>query len=241
MTARKPTTQSKAASKLPSSKPATSTTDTQDTEPTPVAEPVVETSLRGATSAIVAVDESSFVPTPTEPVVETPPVKTALSAKTPTPKQVQLNTPLKRTTPPDPSNLLNIVKDGLSTYVDGMQPNRILTEQQGARFQLGLWNTIKTVLCIEGPLFYAAMDLLLECIDQNSDTVFGGRYVYRHMDSVPISNDDRRALERMLNLLTLTAKRSTRGASLKLVDLGGTAESLRNGPQGQRLISYYSE
>ena len=138
------------------------------------------------------------------------------------------------------STSMALVQQELAEYVEAMRPGREVSANTGMLMQVKLNALIKSVLRQEGEEFVAQLNYLLAAFEEHREGVFGERYVFRFIDSVPLSRGDRTALERLVNLFIVTADAKSRMDALKHVDLAKVAETLQDGKMQERLFQFYS-
>lgn len=129
---------------------------------------------------------------------------------------------------------------GVLSYIPAMHPKRPVTEADRLRQQVSLYRSISGVLNkLEGEEFTRAYGFLLELFSLYRKGVFGERYVYRDFDNVPLAEPDRRAFQRFLMLLTLTADPKSRAVALKQIDMTKTLALGVSEPARQRVQAFY--
>lgn len=138
------------------------------------------------------------------------------------------------------STSMALLQQELAEYVEAMRPGREVSANTGMLMQVKLNALVKSVLRQEGEEFVAQLNYLLAAFEEHREGVFGERYVFRFIDSVPLSRGDRTALERLVNLFIVTADAKSRKDALKHVDLAKVAETLQDGKMQERLFQFYS-
>ncbi len=138
------------------------------------------------------------------------------------------------------STSMALLQQELAEYIEAMRPGREVSANDGMLMQVKLNALIKSVLRQEGEEFISQMKYLLAAFEEHRGGVFGERYVFRFVDTVPLSRGDRTALERLVNLFMVTADAKSRQDALKHVDLAKVAETLQDGKMQERLFQFYS-
>lgn len=143
-----------------------------------------------------------------EPVVESP-------APTPIAVPVAVEEPAKKV-----SSVSKVLIDGLTTYVQAMSPNKIISESDGARHQKAFRNTIINALTV--PDEKVAVDNLLYILSFINNDVTGTfkiRSLFRFYDVTAWNTkEDRREIESLLALFEVTADPSTRAKECAKID-----------------------
>lgn len=111
--------------------------------------------------------------------------------------------------------------DKLVSYMAEMAPKKPVTSETGARWQVQLYSVLITLINkIPAEDFEPAFTVLLRTFLVNKDAVFHEKYVYRFMESIPLTNeDDRHAFTYLLHLVKVVADPRGREVALRQVDL----------------------
>ncbi len=218
-----------------------------------------------ASAAADAKTEEVKDPVP-EPVVESKPEETKDPVpETPAPEPVKAPEPEKAPAPtaktttdtkvveqgPLQSALDNIAENGtkaeknlmfaLNAYATAMAPGKPITAEEGSRRQYALLTALRSVIesAPEGE-FKRLWNLVLAFAHLHKDGVFDGRYINRFAESWHRSVDELSALQRLINLITITADSETRSNSLKSFDLTRTLEFGFTDSARARLVGFYT-
>lgn len=214
------------ADEEPAQKPAVLDKGTQDNSTTESAESIVETKEIPAVTAETV--ETSLASTQ---VVST----VAKEALTDFAKLLErINT---AGTPPQKA----LVRK-LQEYMTAMAPGTPMNAQNGSKWQQNLWILIKGVIDNTDNLeFRKQWFILLSFFNEygGNRQVFSGRYVFRFADQWTRSPDDLAAMQRLINVMHLTAKVEDRAQGLKQVDLDRSLATGFTPIARQNLISFY--
>ncbi len=236
------------------------TADTQDnTGAAPSEAPVPEAP---AVAAPVAAD------TPTAPVTETPvvqetqapaevpqaPAVTVMADPVPaTVEEVQQPAETNDSNLSDFGRLLKHVKaegtvvekqlvQRMEAYLDAMAPGKVMSPQSGASYQYELWNILEFAFD-KAPReeFNSLWTLLLGFFKEHENGALGPRYVNRFSQHWMQAAIKLTGLQRLINLLMVTARPENRVQGLKTVDIDRT---LTDGitPEGRsRILNFYGK
>lgn len=131
-------------------------------------------------------------------------------------------------------------KERLEGYATAMAPGKPVSVQEGVNFQMQLWNAIKMMLNCEGNEFVLHYSEMLRVIKENRKKAFSERHLYRFMEHVRMTSDDRTNFMRLLNLMLTTCDPQMRALSMRQVDLRTSLAGLRSESQRQKIQAYYS-
>ena len=192
-----------------------------------VTEVVVEATVQVVQEPIPVVETVS-APTPT-PVVEV--VKSEYSDNL-----TQLLSLCKQTgnTP-----VVNYIEE-LLDYAKKMAPSQTMPTETGAINQANLYNTLISIIDHSGKDFRIAFSTMLCIFNEYKDAAFGGAYVLRFMESVPLNTNKRKAFIKMVNLFSMTADHKTRKAALKHVDFKRELVEPLSEESRMRIVSFYN-
>jgi len=112
---------------------------------------------------------------------------------------------------------INAIND-IKQYIVDMNPGRTMTTVDGSRNQVILFRAIRSIIEFTGSDFQIAFATLLRFFDEYKNGVFGERYVFRFMESVSLSPEERRAYERIVTLLKITSSAQGRKEALRQVN-----------------------
>lgn len=114
----------------------------------------------------------------------------------------------------------------LQEYIDMMHPKRPLSVEEGVRHQVALFKTIQNVINREDEYFRPLFSAILALFDLHKAGVFHETNVFRFMDNITLPDNERKAFQRLINLIKVTAAKSSRSTAIKQVNL---QDSLRFG------------
>lgn len=130
----------------------------------------------------------------------------------------------------------------LEAYVESMAPGKPVEPSTGAALQYELWSVIEFIFdAAPREEFTMLWNLLLGYFREHEKGVFGARYVNRFSESWKNSSMKLTGFQRILNLLSVTARPENRAEGLKSVDINST---LTNGitPEGRaRILGFYNK
>jgi hypothetical protein len=130
----------------------------------------------------------------------------------------------------------------LEAYVESMAPGKPVEPSTGAALQYELWSVIEFIFdAAPREEFTMLWNLLLAYFREHEKGVFGARYVNRFSESWKNSSMKLTGFQRILNLLSVTARPENRAEGLKSVDINST---LTNGitPEGRaRILGFYNK
>lgn len=216
---------------------------TEQSSPTVFGEEV-EITVESPTEEMVTEEEAED----TVQVVQEPiPVVETVSAPTPTPvvevvkseysdNLTQLLSLCKQTGNAPVVNYINELLD----YAKTMAPSQTMPTETGAINQANLYNTLISIIDHSGKDFRIAFSTMLCIFNEYKDAAFGGAYVLRFMESVPLNTNKRKAFIKMVNLFSMTADHKTRKAALKHVDFKRELVEPLSEESRMRIVSFYN-
>lgn len=131
-------------------------------------------------------------------------------------------------------------KQRLENYVKTMAPGKPISKEECINQQMALWNSIKTMLNCEGNEFVLFYSHMLQIIKENRKGAFSERYLYRAMEFVRLTSEDRTNFMRLLNLMLTTCDPMMRQLAMRQVDLRTSLAGLRSESQRQKIMAYYT-
>lgn len=191
------------------------------------------------TEEVVEAAVEEQVPIISAPVVET------VSAPTPVVEVVkseysdnltQLLSLCKQTGNQSVVNYINELLD----YAKTMAPSQTMPTETGAINQANLYNTLISIIDHSGKDFRIAFSTMLCIFNEYKDAAFGGAYVLRFMESVPLNTNKRKAFIKMVNLFSMTADHRTRKSVLKHIDFKRELIEPLSEESRMRIVSFYS-
>jgi hypothetical protein len=135
----------------------------------------------------------------------------------------------------------NLVRQ-LQQYMEEVAPGKPVTRADGAKWQQTLWVALKGVVDNSDNLeFRKQWFIVLSFFNENGGKkqVFNGRYVFRFAEMWSRSPDELDAMQRLINIIHLTANPEERNQGLKQVDLDRSLATGFSPMARQNLISFY--
>lgn len=140
------------------------------------------------------------------------------------------------------SNMAKIHLYSLADYMENMKPRRPVSVADGSRHQVTLYRTLISIINGSEEDFNIAFSTTLRLFAEYSKGVFAESHVFRYFESMSLSDSDRKAFMRLLNLLKIVAPVKGREQALKLVDLVKTLEHEAISEAGrQRIMSFFNK
>ena len=136
-------------------------------------------------------------------------------------------------------SVVNYINE-LLDYAKKMAPNQTMLTDAGALNQAALYNTLISIIDHSGKDFRIAFSTMLCIFNEYKDAAFGGAYVLRFMESVPLNTNKRKAFIKMVNLFSMTADHKTRKAALKHVDFKRELVEPLSEESRMRIVSFYN-
>ena len=112
----------------------------------------------------------------------------------------------------------------IQEYVVNMRPKRPMLESEGARHQVILYRTLINIINNIDEDFVTVFSTILRLFEEHRDDVFHEMYVFRFMEHITLSDIERKAFHRLLNLLRISAPIKGRDLALKQVDFNSTLQ-----------------
>lgn len=136
-------------------------------------------------------------------------------------------------------SVVNYINE-LLDYAKKMAPSQTMLTDAGALNQASLYNTLISIIDYSGKDFRIAFSTMLCIFNEYKDAAFGGAYVLRFMESVPLNTNKRKAFIKMVNLFSMTADHKTRKAALKHVDFKRELIEPLSEESRMRIVSFYN-
>lgn len=136
-------------------------------------------------------------------------------------------------------SVVNYINE-LLDYAKKMAPSQTMLTDAGALNQAALYNTLISIIDHSGKDFRIAFSTMLCIFNEYKDAAFGGAYVLRFMESVPLNANKRKAFIKMVNLFSMTADHKTRKAALKHVDFKRELIEPLSEESRMRIVSFYN-
>lgn len=133
----------------------------------------------------------------------------------------------------------------LRDFMNGMRPNRPVTQAQCAQYQVKMYRMLDILFNRMTDDEFAAvypqfLRIYFENCDETTETgVFGMRYVLRGIEDAQLSNVELAALPRLINMINVTCNTSTRAAAVKNTNWEYTMQYGLTENAKARLLAYY--
>lgn len=129
---------------------------------------------------------------------------------------------------------------GLTSYMKNMAPGKPMDGDVGAAHQNQLWSLLaNTINSAPEQEFRKLWSIILAFFNEYKNGVFHDRYIFRFSEYWRYNSDDLAGLQRILNVIKLTADPAERNAGLRQVDLNRSLEFGFTEEGRQRILSYY--
>lgn len=213
--------------------------DQTASQDTPTTTPVVETQTAPAETAVQEAPVEA-------PVVQEPAPAPAPAAAAP--QQVKKGVqPVQAKPAPAPaveqklSTAIQLAIETVRQYVQAMAPRKPMSVDDGCRQQVALYRAITTVINRAEDDFQPAFTTLIKLFEEHSEGALAETHVFRFMDNVTLPEEDRRAFQRLINLIKVAGPVKGRELAVKQIDF---SQSLKYGlsEQGrQRVLAYFGK
>lgn len=107
----------------------------------------------------------------------------------------------------------------LANYAYEMQPNRPVSTERGSKLQVALYKTVVNLINREETGFDSLFRGLLKFIQVHREGIFHELHLFRFMESVALTSDERRAFQNLMHLLREIANPVSRKQMLKQIDI----------------------
>lgn len=215
---------------------ANSELDNVDTGDQPNPEPTTAPTDKPTEAPAPAVTVQPTV-APTEAPSAKPTTTTAASGKKAASESVQVLTALSKMNNPKQKK----VDSMLTNYVLVMNPMKPVVD--GARSQLSMWNTIRSVIeeCIDAEEFKLVWGTVLAYFDIHKGDSLADPLVYRFFEELPLTKESYIAFTRMINLAlsSCSPNLEARRASMKQVDIEKTLELVWSNKSREFFMAFY--
>jgi hypothetical protein len=134
-----------------------------------------------------------------------------------------------------------MVLDQIAAYIDGMAPKKQQDPNSISRWQVSLYRALCNAANKCDTDFYLIWGAILGAFHQHKDGVFHETAVFRGMEHVALPPNDQKGLQRLLNLIKITANPVGRQAACKQVDFARTLEFGVTEEGRQRLLGFYNQ
>jgi len=208
------------------------------------------------TTTVDAVVDSTTVSTVTDPVVAVEPEPEAIIAAPVVEAPVAIVAPVVAAPAPvvQPtapvaqastegelklSTMGKIAMHNIADYMENMKPGKQVFPADGARHQVSLYRALLTILNGNADEFTTAFSAILKLFNDNADGVFRDTHVFRFTEQMTLGDNERKAFQRLLNLIKLTADPKSRGLALKQINMSATMEFGVNDQGRQNILNFY--
>ena len=241
-----------AASEQTAESTETAAVETKETtavaEPTAAPEPVAAPAPAPAPVAVKAVVQPKVIAQPTTVATKTvqaapapapvaqPVVQAAAPAPAPAVAAFDMQAQIK-----DLSLTAQLALQNIASYAEVMAPKKPISIEDGNRQQIALYRAISTIINkLEGD-FEPAFTVLLKFFEHHKKGVFAETHAFRFFDTMPMVEDDRKALMRLLNMIKVLAPVQGRQLALKQVDLNNSLQFGVTEAGKQRVLEYFGK
>lgn len=199
-------------------------------------ESVVETVATPEQDAAAETVETPVVEEPTPvpaPVVEKP-APAPVAAPKPAPAQAQ----------PQAAKFSPTVTMAFSTideYIVAMAKQKPVTVEEGSRQQVKLFRAISTIINHSGDEFEAAFTTLLKLFEEHANGVFAETHLFRFFEVIQLQEADRKAFQRILNLIKLMGPVKSRQVARNQVDFARSLEFGFSEEGKQKVMAYFGK
>ena len=129
---------------------------------------------------------------------------------------------------------------GLKKYIVEMGPKRPVSIEEGVRNQVLLYRAITNTINRQNDHFRPAFTALLRLFVELKDSVFHEAYVFRFMDNINLPENDRKAFQRLLNLIKVLAPVEGREQAKAQINFEASLAYGLTEEGRQRLLAYFN-
>lgn len=129
----------------------------------------------------------------------------------------------------------------LNTYAEQMAPRRPVSDAKIIEQQRLLFEALTKAINESGEDFEKLMKMVFAFFEEHRAGVFHETRVFRGMDNIPLSANDRSALQRLINMFKLLANPQSRKLNLKQVDLHATLQYGITEVGRNRVLSFFNK
>lgn len=127
----------------------------------------------------------------------------------------------------------------LNAYARAMDPTHPITEAEGARMQVGLLRVITNLINREETHFEGIFRVVLAWFEKNADGCLHPRAAHRFLHLMPVSEDDLRAFNNLVDMLRLLAPAPSRALAKKQLNAERAMQYGLTDPGRQRLRNFF--
>lgn len=129
----------------------------------------------------------------------------------------------------------------LQQYVINMKPRTPIEPGTGARHQQSLYRALINIIDKTGNDFEPVFGAALQLFHNHADGAFHEKHVFRFMEHVQLSPDERTAFQRLLNMMKLAADPKGRHIALKQMNFESTLKAPMVSEAGrQRVMAFFN-
>ena len=162
----------------------------------------------------------------------------ALEPETVNPDEAQV-TAVEESDQNEYSQSVSLLRNRLQNYVDAMDPGLIKEPGECAKMQVNLHRAMTNAIGFEGSDFTAAMDSIIEYFRAHRKGAFSEKHVYRDIDQVSLSGNERTLFERLLRLFLVAADLNNVKDVQKHVDVRLVIQTINSNAAQQRMLEYF--
>lgn len=131
--------------------------------------------------------------------------------------------------------------DAVVKYMVDMAPGKTMDTSTGVAHQISLFRAIRSIIDFSGNEFQLTFVALLRLFDEHKNGVFHERCIFRFMENITLNTDDRRAFERIINLIKIAAPVQGRAEALKQVNMQKTLQYTFTDIGKNRVLGFFNK
>ena len=176
-----------------------------------------------------------------EPVV-VPPVAPVVAPIAPTINPLNIAPPVVTDATIEGASVIgNINYQNIIDYMGKMAPKVPVNKDDGSRNQVRLFKSLTTIINTLDTDFNLVFGSALKLFHENADGVFHETHVFRFMEHITLSDIERTAFQRILNLMKLTADPKGRAIAINQINMNATTEFCISEQGKQNLIKFFNK
>lgn len=129
----------------------------------------------------------------------------------------------------------------IHAYLEAMKPGKPVSIEEGSRHQIALYRAISTIMNNTEDEFSKAFSLLLKTFEQHKDGALHERHVFRFFEHMTLPEPDRRAFQRLLNMVKVLAPVKGRELAMKQVDFTSSLAHGVTERTRQRVLAFFGK
>lgn len=136
--------------------------------------------------------------------------------------------------------LVQGILSDIESYIVAMAPRKPVTDAQVNQNQIKLFRAIQR--CVEqlDVDFTGTFAKILALFEEHKTGVFHETRIYRGMEIIELSQDDRNCFMRMINLLKGTSNVQARSLTIKQIDMARTLQYSLSDAARNRIMNFYN-